>query len=161
MDFLLEFQFKGPQTELQTLSQNCEPTLPKLRTNRIMNKRAFLWATRGRKSGRKFAWNLTQMGSDGFTTFFVHMNRFAETNKLFHSFRAIRANCLKTAIHNLYSHQIRVWIAQVAVELRCMSRFAKVANQDSSLYRLLILPQDLWSWQPPQLSHPYNFRAIC
>ena len=38
LDFLLE----GPQTELRTLSQNCEQTLQKLRTNRIMNKRVFL-----------------------------------------------------------------------------------------------------------------------
>ena len=38
----LEFLLKGPQTELRTLSQNCEQTLAKLRTNRIMNKRAFL-----------------------------------------------------------------------------------------------------------------------
>ena len=42
MDFLLEFLLKGPQTELQTLSQNCKQTLQKLRTNRIVNKRAFL-----------------------------------------------------------------------------------------------------------------------
>ena len=40
--FSLEFLLKGPQTELRTLSQNCEQTLQKLRTNRIMNKRAFL-----------------------------------------------------------------------------------------------------------------------
>ena len=40
--FHLEFLFKGPQTELRTLSQNYEQTLQKLRTNRIMNKRAFL-----------------------------------------------------------------------------------------------------------------------
>ena len=40
--FPLEFLLKGPQTELRTLSQNCEQTLQKLRTNRIMNKRAFL-----------------------------------------------------------------------------------------------------------------------
>ena len=40
--FPLEFLFKEPQTELRTLSQNCEQTLQKLRTNRIMNKRAFL-----------------------------------------------------------------------------------------------------------------------
>ena len=39
--FPLEFLLKGPQTELRTLSQNCEQTLQKLRTNRIMNKRAF------------------------------------------------------------------------------------------------------------------------
>ena len=37
-----EFLLEGPQTELRTLSQNCEQTLQKLRTNRIMNKRAFL-----------------------------------------------------------------------------------------------------------------------
>ena len=37
----LEFQLEGPQTELRTLSQNSEQTLQKLRTNRIMNKRAF------------------------------------------------------------------------------------------------------------------------
>ena len=37
----LDFLLKGPQTELRTLSQNCEQTLQKLRTNRIMNKRAF------------------------------------------------------------------------------------------------------------------------
>ena len=40
--FPLEFLLKGPQTELRTLGQNCEQTLQKLRTNRIMNKRAFL-----------------------------------------------------------------------------------------------------------------------
>ena len=40
--FPLEFLLKGPQTELRTLSQNCAQTLQKLRTNRIMNKRAFL-----------------------------------------------------------------------------------------------------------------------
>ena len=40
--FILEFLLKGPQTELRTLSQNCEQTLQKLRTNRIVNKRAFL-----------------------------------------------------------------------------------------------------------------------
>ena len=46
MDFLLifhslDFPLKGPQTELQTLSQNCEQTLQKLRANRNMNKGAF------------------------------------------------------------------------------------------------------------------------
>ena len=40
--FPLEFLLKGPQTELRTLSQNCEQTLQKLRTDRVMNKRAFL-----------------------------------------------------------------------------------------------------------------------
>ena len=40
--FPLEFPLEGPQTELRTLSQNCEQTPQKLRTNRIMNKRAFL-----------------------------------------------------------------------------------------------------------------------
>ena len=40
--FPLEFLVKGPQTELRTLHQNCEQTLQKLRTNRIMNKGAFL-----------------------------------------------------------------------------------------------------------------------
>ena len=39
--FPLEFLSEGPQTELRTLGQNCEQTLQKLRTNRIMNKRAF------------------------------------------------------------------------------------------------------------------------
>ena len=39
--FPLEFLL-GPQAELRTLGQNCEQTLQKLRTNRIMNKRAFL-----------------------------------------------------------------------------------------------------------------------
>ena len=39
--FPLKFLLEGPQTELQTLSQNCEQTLQKLRTNRIMNKRPF------------------------------------------------------------------------------------------------------------------------
>ena len=39
MDSLLEFLLEGPQTKLRTLSQNCELTLQKLRTNRIMNKR--------------------------------------------------------------------------------------------------------------------------
>ena len=37
----LEFLLEGPQMELRALSQNCEQTLQKLRTNRIMNKRAF------------------------------------------------------------------------------------------------------------------------
>ena len=38
-----ELLLKGPQTELRTNPrQNCEQTLQKLRTNRIMNKRAFL-----------------------------------------------------------------------------------------------------------------------
>ena len=40
--FPLEFRLEGSQTELRTLSQNCEQTLQKLRTNRIMNKLAFL-----------------------------------------------------------------------------------------------------------------------
>ena len=41
--FPLEFLLKGPQTELRTLSQNCEQALQKLRTNRFFqNKRAFL-----------------------------------------------------------------------------------------------------------------------
>ena len=40
--FPLEFLLKEPQTELRTLSQNCEQTLQKLRTNRILNKRASL-----------------------------------------------------------------------------------------------------------------------
>ena len=40
--FPLEFLLKGPQTELRTPGQKCEQTLQKLRTNRIMNKRAFL-----------------------------------------------------------------------------------------------------------------------
>ena len=40
--FPLELLLKEPQTELRTLSQNCEQTLQKLRTNRITNKRAFL-----------------------------------------------------------------------------------------------------------------------
>ena len=40
--FPLEFLLKGPQAELRTLSQNCEQTVLKLQTNRIMNKRAFL-----------------------------------------------------------------------------------------------------------------------
>ena len=40
--FPLEFLLEGPQTELQTLSQNCEQTLHKLPTNRIMNKQVFL-----------------------------------------------------------------------------------------------------------------------
>ena len=39
--FALEFLLKDPQTELRTISQNCEQTLQKLRTERIMNKRAF------------------------------------------------------------------------------------------------------------------------
>ena len=38
----LEFLLKWPQTELRTLSKNCEQTLQNLRTNRIVNKRAFL-----------------------------------------------------------------------------------------------------------------------
>ena len=41
-EFRLEFVLKGPSTELRTLSQNCEQTLPKLPTNRITNKRVFL-----------------------------------------------------------------------------------------------------------------------
>ena len=38
--FPLEFLLEGPQTELRTLSQNCEQTLQKLRTNRITNLEA-------------------------------------------------------------------------------------------------------------------------
>ena len=45
--FPLEFLLEGPQTELRTLSQNCEQTSQKLRTKRIMNKRAFLSLGRG------------------------------------------------------------------------------------------------------------------
>ena len=45
--FPLEFLLERPQTKLRALSQNCEQTLQKLRTNRIMNKRVFL---------RKVAW---------------------------------------------------------------------------------------------------------
>ena len=41
----LEFLWKGPQTELRTLSQNCEQTL---RTSRIVNKRVFLRAFQAR-----------------------------------------------------------------------------------------------------------------
>ena len=41
-EFPLELKLKVPQTELRTLGQNCEQTLPKFRTNRIMNKRALL-----------------------------------------------------------------------------------------------------------------------
>ena len=37
-----DFVLKGPQTELRTLSQNCEQTLQKLRTNRIMKIWVFL-----------------------------------------------------------------------------------------------------------------------
>ena len=48
--FPLEFLLEGPQTELRTLSQNCEQTPQKLRTNRIMNKRAFLSFKWGLKS---------------------------------------------------------------------------------------------------------------
>ena len=40
--FPLEFLLKAPQTELRTLSKNCEQTLQKLRTNRVVNKQAFL-----------------------------------------------------------------------------------------------------------------------
>ena len=40
--FPLELLLKGPQIELRTLSQNCEQTLQRLRTNRIANKPAFL-----------------------------------------------------------------------------------------------------------------------
>ena len=47
--FSLEFLLKGRQTELRTLSQNCEQTLQKLRTNRIMNKWAFLRKKLARK----------------------------------------------------------------------------------------------------------------
>ena len=41
--FPLEFLLKGPQAELRTstLSQNCEQTLQKLRTERIMNNGHF------------------------------------------------------------------------------------------------------------------------
>ena len=46
--FPLEFLLEGPQTELRTLSQNCEQTLQKLRTKRIMNKRAFLRESPGK-----------------------------------------------------------------------------------------------------------------
>ena len=42
MPFPLECVLQGPQTELRTHGQNCEQTLPKSRTNRIMNERAFL-----------------------------------------------------------------------------------------------------------------------
>ena len=49
--FPLEFLLEGPQTELRTLSQNCEQTLQKLRTNRIMNKRAFLDRAKKGKKG--------------------------------------------------------------------------------------------------------------
>ena len=45
--FPLQFPFKVPRTELRTLSQNCEQTLQKLRTNGIMNKRAFLTFCKG------------------------------------------------------------------------------------------------------------------
>ena len=38
MDVLLNSYEKTPQTELRTLSQDCEQTLPKLRTIRITNK---------------------------------------------------------------------------------------------------------------------------
>ena len=41
MDFLL-ILLKGPQAKLRTLSQNCEQTPQKSRTNRVMNKRALL-----------------------------------------------------------------------------------------------------------------------
>ena len=40
--FPRELLLKGPQTELRALSQNREQTLPRERTNRIMNKQAFL-----------------------------------------------------------------------------------------------------------------------
>ena len=42
MDFLWNFYYKGPQTELRTLSQNCEQTLQKL-TNppKIANKQNY------------------------------------------------------------------------------------------------------------------------
>ena len=49
--FPLEFPLRGPQTELRTCSQNYEQTLPKLRTNRIMNKRVFLRFVRGPRMG--------------------------------------------------------------------------------------------------------------
>ena len=45
--FSLEFLLKEPQTELRTLSQDCEQTLQKLWTNRIVNKRAFLTYSKG------------------------------------------------------------------------------------------------------------------
>ena len=52
--FPLEFLVKGPQTELRTLSQNCEQTLRKLRTNRIVKKRAFLNYQKTKEKTRKF-----------------------------------------------------------------------------------------------------------
>ena len=58
--FPLESLLEGPQTELRTLSQNCEQTLQKLRTNRIMNKQAFLncvlFGGRGRGYGVRIWW---------------------------------------------------------------------------------------------------------
>ena len=60
--FPLEFLLKGHQTELRTLSQNCEQTLQKLRTNRIMNKRAFL----------KFCWVLQVRVASGVDTEFPY-----------------------------------------------------------------------------------------
>ena len=52
----LEVLLKGLETELRTLSQNCEQTLQKLRTNRIMNKRVFL--SKARDFGRSTPLNL-------------------------------------------------------------------------------------------------------
>ena len=72
--FPLDFLLKEPQTALRTLSQNCEQTLQKLRTNRIMNKRAFLrnsvWymGSEARGVGAlvvpswDFTWGLSELG---------------------------------------------------------------------------------------------------
>ena len=69
--FPLEFLLKGPQTELRTLSKFCEQTLEELRTNRIMNKRAFLsfglFGHRGRETaGNSFSDSLfCEFGPEG------------------------------------------------------------------------------------------------
>ena len=55
MDLVLKLYKKAPQTELRTLSQNCEQTLPKLRTNRIANKWAFLSIIGNENSAQSFS----------------------------------------------------------------------------------------------------------
>ena len=62
----LKLLFKGPHTELHTLSRNCEQTLQNLRTNRIMNKRAFLicfWHFPGLRCRKKGSFESAQSDS--------------------------------------------------------------------------------------------------
>ena len=72
--FPLDFLSKGPQTELRTLSQNCEQTLQKLQTNRIMNKRAFL------KNCRKASKAILRLFDD-----FCHCFPYAKLSRTFES----------------------------------------------------------------------------